>query len=1203
MRLRFLSADDIFISYSRKDAATYALGLADALTKVGFSCFFDRLGTEAAPELPPLLLMKLKNCAMLVVVGTEGATDSRAMEQEISVFSRANGTSHVVPIDFSGAAEVAIWQPLLTGLAAEGETAEALLHGNPSKQVITRIEKAFAYARSKQRLRWYTALAATLLIVSLVAAGGSYLYAQQQVAQARSAKEISEIARKETDREREAARSAKREADEQTRLAKRAEDQRIKAEAEAEKSRRQAAAAQQQRELARAREREATRQADEQARLAKQAEDQRIKAEAGAEESRRQASAAQQQQELAQAREHKATENAARLEQMSVARRLASQGERILSDRLDLALLLTTESLSIYDTYDTRNALLKALQRRPRLLGYLDAKTLSASGRAWFDAMLSANDELFAVSDGLGITVWDVAKAKKTFVPSERISTFALSSDGKLLAVSTIERLFLWDLQAQRELTEVREPCKYVSNDLIFDPMGKYLAFTCGGTVFVTPIDHADTPLKLPSQSAEIESHSIAFSADGRMLVAVGETLLVWDMKTLTAQKGWPRVVGADKYLKSKYDKAIFSPDGKVLITTSDTGDRLVRWDVAARRQTAEHKVEPVSAVTFNHKGDLLALGGDKGTIWLMDANTMEEVENLTTGGSYQLEQLIFTREDQKLLSIGREVLVWDMSDDQHLATVLQRNNENRRDGDQGDQILLRALGVNKEKISDVAFTPDGKYLVTCGGEDEPVVFRDARGGQPVAQTFSEALKGARRLSFARGGKGLAIVTEENDSEVVQVWDVEKGQLLNTPYRSRGRVGQMAFSPDGELLVVGYFEVTFINAGNGRQLRPPLDLLGPESIGSLTFSEDGEVLAVGTSRSNILLIDTESLEEIGRMSLTQDSAGEGVVQALAFSPDGKTLASNGLNPGTVLLWDIASRKSLGTLVGEGFGYVNAVAFSPDGKLLATTEGYSSLRLLEGNSFKGVRDNVPKTEERSVFLWDIETQQQLGQPLKGHTAEITSLAFTPSCTGCPAEARLVSGDASGTLIMWDVSISSWQRRACAISGRYLTDAERARYFTDSLLRQACSAPHLLAALGVAPAANGRPPDWRQIEKGRPRLAPRSKELAQLSESIFIERRPSQKSNTNAQADDSGGQQTIETRLQRVVGEQLGVSPYILDTTSFAEHLGTGKSEKAALLKAVGKEFGFEIPAEDSDKIVTFKDLLTYVEQRINAVKPK
>jgi hypothetical protein len=40
-------ADDIFISYSRKDGNTYVAGLADELRRREFSCFFDKLGTDA----------------------------------------------------------------------------------------------------------------------------------------------------------------------------------------------------------------------------------------------------------------------------------------------------------------------------------------------------------------------------------------------------------------------------------------------------------------------------------------------------------------------------------------------------------------------------------------------------------------------------------------------------------------------------------------------------------------------------------------------------------------------------------------------------------------------------------------------------------------------------------------------------------------------------------------------------------------------------------------------------------------------------------------------------------------------------------------------------------------------------------------------------------------------------------------------------
>jgi hypothetical protein len=92
MRFRLLPADDIFISYSRRDATTYANGLADALTRAGFSCFFDRYGTDADAGLPAPLLKKVRAASMLVLVATEGAKESWAVGQEISEFTKARGS-------------------------------------------------------------------------------------------------------------------------------------------------------------------------------------------------------------------------------------------------------------------------------------------------------------------------------------------------------------------------------------------------------------------------------------------------------------------------------------------------------------------------------------------------------------------------------------------------------------------------------------------------------------------------------------------------------------------------------------------------------------------------------------------------------------------------------------------------------------------------------------------------------------------------------------------------------------------------------------------------------------------------------------------------------------------------------------------------------------------------------------------------------
>src|ERR1043165_510186 len=99
MPFRSLAADDIFISYTRLDASTYAAGLADELTKLGFSCFIDRLSTDPDADLPDSLKRKLRSCSMRVVVGTRRAATRRAIKEEVAEFVAAGRTS-IVPIDF-----------------------------------------------------------------------------------------------------------------------------------------------------------------------------------------------------------------------------------------------------------------------------------------------------------------------------------------------------------------------------------------------------------------------------------------------------------------------------------------------------------------------------------------------------------------------------------------------------------------------------------------------------------------------------------------------------------------------------------------------------------------------------------------------------------------------------------------------------------------------------------------------------------------------------------------------------------------------------------------------------------------------------------------------------------------------------------------------------------------------------------------------
>jgi len=157
-------------------------------------------------------------------------------------------------------------------------------------------------------------------------------------------------------------------------------------------------------------------------------------------------------------------------------------------------------------------------------------------------------------------------------------------------------------------------------------------------------------------------------------------------------------------------------------------------------------------------------------------------------------------------------------------------------------------------------------------------------------------------------------------------------------------------------------------------------------VDSVAFSPDGKSLACGGWDGTVRVWDVATRRPIGRLLHGLD----GVAESVTFSPDGRTLAGIS-DDGTVWVWDVATGHPIGHIQLGGFpGSVNWVAFSPDGKTLAAG-----------------------SDEGLVRLWDLATRHPIGHMhLLGGPA-VGPVAFSP-------DGKTLAGIASGAVWLWDLT---------------------------------------------------------------------------------------------------------------------------------------------------------------------------------------
>ncbi|MGA7936964.1 MAG: NB-ARC domain-containing protein, partial [Kovacikia sp.] len=241
---------------------------------------------------------------------------------------------------------------------------------------------------------------------------------------------------------------------------------------------------------------------------------------------------------------------------------------------------------------------------------------------------------------------------------------------------------------------------------------------------------------------------------------------------------------------------------------------------------------------------------------------------------------------------------------------------------------------------------------------------------------FAEAFGGVTSVAFSADGKRLAT---SDTSGKIQIWDIPGGRQLVICKGHEHWTWAVAFSPDGQFLASASddYLVKLWDAHTGDCLKT---FVGHTySVNAIAFSPNGQYIATSSQDATIRVWDLQTSADLSQAAAYNSRSGvvRDAIQLLghlsrvwsvAFSPDGKTLASASEDQ-TIKLWDWSTGQCLKTLMGHQ-GWVKSIAFSPDGTHL-----------------------VSGSLDQTVKVWDRETGDCL-RTLQGHTNMVTTVAYSP-----------------------------------------------------------------------------------------------------------------------------------------------------------------------------------------------------------------